>query len=161
SHNASQFNPFVRHVIPNGADLTMFRPNPMAKTRYPSIVFVGALTGRKRGGWLIDEFKTVIQPAFPDAQLHMVTPIGPAESGVTSHCGITGEALVKLYQSAWVYASPSTYEGFGLPYLEALACGTPVVATPNPGSREVLADGRFGRIADDDQFAADICGLLA
>src|SRR5581483_1184001 len=74
---------------------------------------------------------------------------------------IAAADLVRLYQEAWVYASPSTYEGFGLPCLEAMACGTPVVATANPGSREVLADGRYGVIAEDDRFAAAVVDLLA
>jgi phosphatidylinositol alpha-mannosyltransferase len=160
SANAKQSNRFIRHVIPNGIDLTLFRPNTARKSRVPAILFVGALTGRKRGGWLLDEFGERIRPAFPDAELHMVTTEGPSRPGVTYHTGVAAEELVRLYQSAWVYASPSTYEGFGLPYLEALACGTPVIATPNPGSREVLDDGRFGRLADDDRFAADLCALL-
>jgi glycosyltransferase involved in cell wall biosynthesis len=69
--------------------------------------------------------------------------------------------LAALYRQAWVYASPSTYEGFGLPYVEALASGTPVVATPNPGSREVLGHSRFGVLADDDDFPAALTSLLA
>ena len=161
SENARRFNPFIRRIIPNGADLNVFRPNPGAKSLHPSIVFVGALTGRKRGLWLLDQFEMIIRPRFPDAQLHMVTTPGPATHGVTYHCGITSAMLVRLYQSAWVYASPSTYEGFGLPYLEALACGTPVVATPNPGSREVLDTGRFGALADDEGFGSEMCRLLA
>ncbi|MER3405656.1 MAG: hypothetical protein C4289_11280, partial [Chloroflexota bacterium] len=40
----------------------------------------------------------------------------------------------------------SAYEGFGRPYIEAMACGTPVVATPNPGALEVLEGGRYGVI---------------
>ena len=56
--------------------------------------------------------------------------------------------------------SPSSYEGFGLPYLEAMACGTAVVATPNPGSREVLESGTHGRLVDDAGFAAAIVDLL-
>jgi phosphatidylinositol alpha-mannosyltransferase len=160
SENARRSNPFVRRVIPNGVDLGLFRPSAANRSRQPSILFVGALTGRKRGQWLLDEFERRIRPAFPDAQLHMVTPPGPERPGVTYHCGVTGTALVRLYQSAWVYASPSTYEGFGLPYLEALACGTPVVATPNPGSREVLDRGRFGCLADDEDFADEVCRLL-
>jgi glycosyltransferase involved in cell wall biosynthesis len=59
-----------------------------------------------------------------------------------------------------VYASPSTYEGFGLPYLEAMACGTPVVATRNPGSLEVLGDGTFGSMPSDADFGAAVLSLL-
>jgi phosphatidylinositol alpha-mannosyltransferase len=161
SENARRFNPFVRRVIPNGVDLDAFRPNAANASPHPTILFVGAPTGRKRGAWLLDQFACVIRPRFPDAQLHMVSTSGAASPGVTYHCGITSAALVALYQSSWVYASPSTYEGFGLPYLEALACGTPVVATPNPGSREVLDGGRFGVLADDDRFAGEVCRLLA
>jgi glycosyltransferase involved in cell wall biosynthesis len=41
-----------------------------------------------------------------------------------------------------------------------MACGTCVVATPNPGSREVLQDGRFGILADDPAFGDALVGLL-
>jgi phosphatidyl-myo-inositol alpha-mannosyltransferase len=160
SANSKRFNPFIRRVIPNGIDLDVFAPNVAAKSRHPSILFVGALTGRKRGTWLIDQFERAIRPTFPDAELRMVTTAGPAAPGVIYHTGIPPEALATLYQSSWIYASPSTYEGFGLPYLEALACGTPVVATPNPGSREVLDGGRFGRLVGDAGFAGEICRLL-
>jgi glycosyltransferase involved in cell wall biosynthesis len=79
---------------------------------------------------------------------------------VTYHTGLTRDELDALYRSAWVYASPSTYEGFGLPYVEAMASGVPVVATPNPGSCEVLDNGRYGCLMDDDRFADAVCELL-
>lgn len=161
SANSRRYNPFIHRVIPDGIDLAVFHPDQMARSQRPSILCVGALEGRKRGSWLLDRFDQVIRPAFPDAELHMVTTPGRPVAGVTYHTGIAAEALVRLYQYAWVYASPSTYEGFGLPYVEALACGTPVVATPNPGSREVLDDGRFGRLASDEEFAREVCRLLA
>ena len=68
-------------------------------------------------------------------------PAGPARKGVSYHVGVSDTELAALYCRAWVYVSPSTYEGFGLPYAEALACGTPVVATPNDGSHEMLSAG--------------------
>jgi glycosyltransferase involved in cell wall biosynthesis len=161
SRNTRRFNPFIRHVIPNGIDLAIFHPEPARRSPRPSLLFVGALRGRKRGRWLLELFDQVIRPAVPEAQLHMVSTAGPAVHGVTYHEGISTEALVRLYQSAWLYVSPSTYEGFGMPYVEALACGTPVVATPNPGSREVLEGGRLGRLVPDDQFGETVCALLA
>jgi glycosyltransferase involved in cell wall biosynthesis len=161
SVNTRRYNPFIRRVIPNGIDLDVFHPDPAARSPRPSILSVGSLTGRKRGSWLVDRFTRSIRPVFPDAELHMVMMPGAAVTGVTYHVGVTASELARLYQSAWIYASPSTYEGFGLPYLEALACGTPVVATPNPGSREVLDEGRFGRLVSDEAFSAEVCRLLA
>lgn len=160
SGNTSRFNPFVHRTIPNGVDLRRFRPDPALKSLEPSILFVGALNGRKRGAWLLDEFVRHVRTALPTAALHMVTTPGEPADGVTYHTGVEAGRLVELYQRAWVYASPSTYEGFGLPYAEALACGLPVVATANPGSREVLADGAYGRLVDDGQFAGTLIALL-
>jgi glycosyltransferase involved in cell wall biosynthesis len=80
---------------------------------------------------------------------------------VTYHVGVEDRELAALYRRAWLYVTPSTYEGFGLPYLEAMACGTPVVATPNPGSLEVLDHGACGVLASDAEFASRIAALLA
>ncbi len=160
SANTARFNPFVRRTIPNGVDLQRFRPDPALKSPEPSILFVGALNGRKRGGWLLDQFVRNVRVALPTAELHMVTTPGEPAPGVTYHTGVDADRLVQLYQRAWIYASPSTYEGFGLPYVEALACDLPVVATPNPGSREVLADGTYGRLVADERFADALIGLL-
>lgn len=160
SENTVRSNRFVRHVIPNGVDRSVFSPDESQRSARPSVLFVGALGGRKRGAWLLEAFQREIRPRWRDAELHMVTAAGAPEPGVHYHTGISGQDLVRLYRSAWVYASPSTYEGFGLPYLEALACGTPVVATPNPGSREVLDNGRYGRLEEDATFAGTIVELL-
>ena len=50
------------------------------------------------------------------------------------------DELVRLYRGAACLVQPSRYEGFGLPVLEAMACGTPVVAVPEPALREVAGD---------------------
>jgi len=57
------------------------------------------------------------------------------------------DELVRLYQSAAALLFPSRYEGFGLPVVEAMACGTPVVAAPEPALQEVAGDAAV--FADD------------
>jgi glycosyltransferase involved in cell wall biosynthesis len=109
---------------------------------------------------LVDLFLERVRPEHPAASLIIVGPPGPELPGVTYHTGITDYTLAAFYRRAWVYASPSIYEGFGLPYLEAMACGTPVVATPNPGSIEVLGDGQYGLLAKDEDFADAVLSLL-
>ncbi len=160
SRNTSRSNPFVRRWIHNGIDTVRFCPKPEVLSQYPSILFVGTLGGRKRGNFLLDVFQREIQPHFPDAVLEMVSEEGPPIHGVRYHTGISEELLIGLYQQSWVFASPSRYEGFGLPYVEAMACGTPVLATHNPGSREVTQNGKFGILARDHEFGCRLRGLL-
>lgn len=159
SKNCARQNPFLRRVIANGVDLSRFCPEAERNTE-PTVLFVGALTGRKRGALLLEWFTRWVRPRFPEARLEMVCTPGPALPGVRYHTGVAPSDLVRLYREAWVYASPSCYEGFGLPYVEAMACGTPVLASPNPGSREILDDGRYGMLADDRHFPEELCALL-
>jgi glycosyltransferase involved in cell wall biosynthesis len=56
--------------------------------------------------------------------------------------------LVDHYRLATVFALPSEKEGFGIVFLEALACGLPVLAGHRDGSVDPLADGRFGLLVD-------------
>ncbi len=97
SDNTRRWNPFVRHVIPNGVDRTAFWPDANDKTKHPSILFVGAMTGRKRGATLLQWFVGKIRPALPNAKLDIVGPLGRAEIGVTYHTGIDNAELAAMY----------------------------------------------------------------
>jgi len=148
SRNTRSRYPAIQQVIPNGVDTAQFFPGP--KSPHPTILFVGTLGGRKRGHVLLKAFANIIHPSIPEARLWMVTEPGPPQDGVTYFSGLSTEALAGLYRQAWIFASPSCYEGFGLPYLEAMAAGTAVVAAFNPGSYEVLDGGRYGRLVGTD-----------
>ena len=63
--------------------------------------------------------------------------------------GVGDEDLVCLYNAASLFAFPSLYEGFGLPPLEAMACGTPVVAANNSSIPEVVGDAAVLFDAED------------
>jgi glycosyltransferase involved in cell wall biosynthesis len=86
-----------------------------------------AIGGSK--GWYYDEI-------FATAER-----LGLAASGRVRFLGrVPDEDLPLWYNVATVFAYPSLYEGFGLPALEAMACGAPVVVSSTPALREVVAD---------------------
>jgi phosphatidyl-myo-inositol alpha-mannosyltransferase len=160
SESARRQNPFVRRVICLGVDAQIFAPEPRERSAEPSLLFVGTLAGRKRGRFLLQAFADDVRRTHPNATLTVVGDEGPPCPGVTYRMGVPDVELATLYRRAWVYATPSTYEGFGLPYLEAMACGTPVVATPNSGSLELLDHGACGVVATDEEFGRKISALL-
>jgi glycosyltransferase involved in cell wall biosynthesis len=159
SRNTQRSYPWIHTMIPNGVDTGNFRPDG-PKSAVPAILFVGTYRNRKRGDLVMREFEARIRPVLPNAQLWMVCSDAPAAPGVTVFGRVPEEKLTELYRQAWVFTLPSSYEGFGVPYIEAMASGTPVVATPNPGAREVLEDGRYGRLVEPEQLGGAILELL-
>ncbi len=152
--------PGVNIVIPNGIDLVRFRPAPSSKSHVPSLLFVGSLEGRKRGRFLAHLFRERVRPHVPEAELWLVCRERIVGEGLRWYGTLSDEALADLYRQAWVLCVPSTYEGFGRPYLEGLASGTAVVATTNPGAREVLADGQYGVVVSDEHLGETLVQVL-
>jgi phosphatidyl-myo-inositol alpha-mannosyltransferase len=126
----------------------------------PSLLFVGTWSGRKRGDLLHRLFCSEIRHRIPSAQLWMVSDRCEQAPGVTWFPRPTDDELAALYRRAWVFCLPSRYEGFGIPYLEAMAHGTPVVATSNVGSQYLLEHGECGLIAADPELSSAITDLL-
>ena len=135
-------------------------PVSMPRTAYPSVLFVGTWEGRKRGALLADQFAAEVLPRHPQARLIMVSDRCPERPGVEWVRFPSDGELSRLYRSAWVFCMPSSYEGFGMPYLEAMAHGLPVVSTPNPGARFVLRGGA-GVLATDADLGGAVAALLA
>lgn len=146
-------------VIPNGIDMSALSPDPSAKSAHPSVLFVGEVDSRKRGRLLIEAMREV-RATLPTAELWLVGPDTITDAGCRSFGRTDDAGLVRLLQSAWVMCLPSAYEGFGRPYVEAMACGTTVVATPNPGARAVLRDGDLGVITSPRNLAATLVRVL-
>jgi glycosyltransferase involved in cell wall biosynthesis len=110
---------------------------------------------------LHEEFLNHVLPAIPNAKLNIVREQNvPSHSSVTSHGYVSVETLVGLYQSSWVFCLPSSYEGFGVPYVEALSTGTPIVYTPNEGGDYVLDQGRYAVRTNIETLGCDLSSLL-
>jgi glycosyltransferase involved in cell wall biosynthesis len=73
---------------------------------------------------------------------------------------ISGEEQVLWYNAASVFAYVSTYEGFGLPVLEALACGVPTLTSTSSSLPEAAGNGALQAKSDDEQDIADKLTLL-
>ena len=143
-------------VTPNGVD-PIFRPDG-AGGGY--LLFVGAIQDRK------DPLAAL--RAAEEAGLPLVV-VGPAKDGELAgelarrgaelRGWVEKEELAALYRGAAALVLPTRYEGFGLPVLEAMASGTPVVATPDEAVREVAGDAAV--FAEPDELGRAVSRALA
>jgi glycosyltransferase involved in cell wall biosynthesis len=150
-------------VLRNGVDLALFRPPPdraapRAELGFegPTLLSVGHLIPRKR-----NELTIAALPRLPDHRLVLVGD-GPergalealaARLGVAPRVRFAGPVpharLPAWYAAADIMVLASSREGWANVLLEAMACGTPVVATPAWGSREAVAAPEAGIVIDE------------
>jgi glycosyltransferase involved in cell wall biosynthesis len=149
-------------VIPEAAD-AVFEPRDGAARRLLDrfglqgrfILFVGALDARKDPAALLAAWQTA---RAQDGDLKLVIAGQPGKQAPPTMPGaiqlgqVGDDALADLYSAAACLVFPSRYEGFGLPCLEAMACGCPVAAFRNSSIPEVV-DGAGLLVADGDAQA--------
>ena len=157
------------HVVNPGVD-AVFSPGRPAPT--PLVVATGRLMPSKDFPALVAAMATV-RAAVPDVELVIVgegyerenieraIAAADAEGWITLAGRVSDDQLLDLYRRAWLVASTSRAEGWGMTLTEAAACGTPAVATRIPGHVDAVADGDTGVLVDrDDELASAIIGLL-
>lgn len=139
-----------------------------SRTEHPSLLFLGSRFSRKRGELALELFRR-LRPAFPALRLTYVGPAADGEAlrgqpgleGVDFRARISQDELIALYRASWIYLCLSSYEGFGVGLIEAMAHGCLVFTTPHPGSEFVVRDGETGLVAAPEAAAEALSRALA
>lgn len=163
------------HVIYNGIDLEEYRPvtSKGALKRFginpvePYVLFVGRVARQKGIIHLVNAIKH-LDPGFqvvlcagapdtPEIAAEMKAAVAAAqrarEGVIWVEEMVDTKAKVELYSHASAFVCPSIYEPFGIINLEAMACGTPVVAASVGGIKEVVVHGGTGYLVPLEQMA--------
>ena len=144
-------------VVPPGVDAAFTPAGPLAPM--PLVLAVGRLVPVKRFQLLIDAL-AALKPRVPALEavivgegyqrelLEALVREHGAEEWISLPGRVSDDELIALYRRAWVVASTSAREGWGMTLTEAAACGTPAVATDIAGHRDAVADGHSGLLVE-------------
>ncbi len=115
------------------AAAALFFPRPVSASGAKYVLYVGSGQRRKNLDLLVRVFGRVRSRFRKDHDIHLIVVGGgpqiELQSEVIQMLGVPDEELAKLYSGAAAFVYPSLYEGFGLPVLEAMACGAAVITT--------------------------------
>ena len=147
-------------VTPWGYKEELFHPREYRKTGCPYFLMVSSDEGRKNTRTLIKAYEQFASKGSPSHELVLVWVHPPQD--VVHYCNrphlrdriyivseVDDERLSRLYNEATATFFPSRYEGFGLPVLESMACGTPVVTCHNSSLSEVGGEAALYVDPDD------------
>jgi glycosyltransferase involved in cell wall biosynthesis len=181
------------HVIPDGVDTEVFRPvkdsAQLAEWRkgifgsdVPFIAYVGKPTERHNLSALIKAFAELKKENLPHKLLLVGTALPGSspfrqvitelnlEDEVFTADYVSHKEMFLVYNAASLFVYPSSYDGFGMPVLEAMACGTPLIALDNTafpefagGIAHLLKDARvstlkegIGAVLNDEKWRAQM-----
>ncbi len=161
------------HFIPLGIDAALLdTPEPVARSVAPTVLFLGQVKVRKGWDILVRAIPHVLR-VVPDARFVFAGHTGrdsAAFDALVGDLGVRGaidllgrvdEAeKVRALRSATVLTLPERYAGFGLPLVEAMTVGTPVVTTNVPSCNEIVRDGETGLLVPPDDPPALAAGIV-
>ena len=164
------------HFIPVGIDATLLASDePVARSEDPTVLFLGQMKYRKGWDVLLRAIPAVLG-AIPNVRFIFAGHTGRdrtdfdalvQELGIAAALATPGRVSeaekIRLLRSSWVVTLPARYEGFGIPLVEAMMVGTPVVTTDVPACNEIVSDGETGLVVEPDDpptLAAALIRLL-
>jgi glycosyltransferase involved in cell wall biosynthesis len=151
-----ELDPDRVHAIHLAVDHERFSPDPDV-AREPFLLYPARPWPHKNHPRLFEAF-ALLREARPELRL-VLTGVGHDTErlppGVEARGGVGADELVSLYRRAAAVVFPSLYEGFGLPPLEALACGCPVASSDAGSLPEVLGDAAVLFDAENPTAIAD------
>ena len=154
-------------VMHLGVDSELFRPLPDKERESHRLMTTASADAPLKGLSVLLHAIASLRPDYPGIRLTLVgrpKPGGDTErliaslglENVVESCnGISHEEMVQKYASASVAVVPSIYEGFGLPAVEAMACGVPLVSTDGGALAEVVEDAGLVVSAGDAKALAN------
>lgn len=166
-------------VVYNGVDRSVFRPVAAKRYEFPYLLYVGSERPRKNLGVLLEAFVTVKRERSTLANLRLVKAgyagrtdkFRQATISEIRRLGLNNEVifaeyvgdedLATYYSSALALVMPSLYEGFGLPIVEAMACGCPVLSSTSSSLPEVAGDAALFFDPHDSRQLAHLIARLA
>jgi len=132
-------------LVPNGVCTDFFHSPPRGKNSTPTFLIMYSEVLFKGCDISIQAFEHV-KKRYPDIKLYLFSSHKPVRSlpipeWAEFYYQPSQETIRSLYSQADAYIFSSRSEGFGLPILEAMACRTPVIATPTGAAPELLQNG--------------------
>jgi MMP alpha-(1->4)-mannosyltransferase len=162
-------------VVYLGVDTDNFHPRPEIPKRPKTLIYVGTTEDKKKGFLFMIQALAILRKTRDVRLIVVDKPLEDLWSApdlvdryhVVDAVEFTGrlsyEQLAERYCSAEIAVVASTYEGFGLPAVEAMASGVPVVSTDGGSLPEVVADGQTGIVVparDPEAMAKAIARLM-
>ncbi len=152
-----KFSPPGLALVPNSVDLERFHAPPRGKQERPTAGLMYSSTRNKGCDLAVAAFE---EARHRNPGLRLVAfgkeerpEDPPLPTGTVYYPHPRQEDIPGIYASCDVWLFPGRNEGFGLPILEAMACGTPVVATPTGAAPEILEEGRGILVPHEDAQA--------
>jgi glycosyltransferase involved in cell wall biosynthesis len=153
------------HVLPDTVDGEVFRPlSPTSRREWPLLLTVARLDSAERSKGIdhVIRILPALRSRFPGIayaiagtgsdvmRLRRLAAGTGVDEAVHFLGPVTDEQLPRVLSEADLFVMPSRKEGFGIVFIEAMACGTPVIACGLEGSRDALLDGRVGTLINPD-----------